>query len=111
MAEFGDSLLIRGPMQRECAGRGWSISKLSPSFRIFQKGAGSIFPRHLIRHLIPLFVGETRQTLDMYIPEATGQPSVAQLAITAACLEGYPALGKPIAIDIFKRSELPADCR
>ena len=58
-------------------------------------------------------LGEARQTLDMYIPEATGQPSVAQLALTAACLEDYPALGKPmaVAIDIFKRSDLPPDCR
>jgi hypothetical protein len=58
-------------------------------------------------------LGEVLQELDMYIPEATGQPSVAQLAITEACLENYPALGQPMAaaIDIFERSELPADCR
>jgi len=58
-------------------------------------------------------LGETRQTLDMYIPEATGQPSEAKIAITVACLEEYPALGQPMAaaIDIFERSKRPAECR
>ena len=57
--------------------------------------------------------GELLQTLDMYIPEATGKPSVADLSITRTCLDKHPSLGEPLAVatDIFERSDLSADCR
>lgn len=56
--------------------------------------------------------GSVQQVLDMYIPEGNGEVSKAQLQITGACLEHYPALGAPmtIAAEIFKRSEIPAQC-
>ncbi len=48
----------------------------------------------------------------MCIPEANGEISKAKLELTVACLGKYPDLGVPmnIATDIFKRSEIPAQC-
>lgn len=57
--------------------------------------------------------GAVQQTLNMHIAEATGQPSTADLALTAACLEAHPELAQPAAVaaDIFARVEWPASCK
>ena len=57
--------------------------------------------------------GDVQQLLDMYIPEASGDISKAKLSLTTGCLQKYPLLGEPmkIASDIFKRSDIPAQCQ
>ena len=57
-------------------------------------------------------LGAAVRKLDMTIPEATSPPTTARLAITAACLERYPALEAPFtaARDILAERQQPQSC-
>lgn len=56
--------------------------------------------------------GSVHHILDMYIPEASGEISKAKIGVTGACLQKYPALGKPMELagDIVARSDIPEKC-
>ena len=56
--------------------------------------------------------GAVQHELDMFIPEAKPPNSAAKLAITAACLDRYPALAEPFAVarQIHAVNDLPENC-
>ena len=57
-------------------------------------------------------LGAVEYELELFIPERTPPNTEAKLAITAACLERYPALGEPVTVaeEILSDSTLKQAC-